>query len=113
MERMVRTHCRWRGSVKNLSVPPEAWECPFLVTVWFPARGPSQVLPIPDRSAHQGPGPSVPPSLAKRWPRWWTRACEEPVLHRAAGSGVVFLGRRSVACSNNKLVAIKADAVFS
>ena len=83
MERMVRTHCRWRGSVKNLSVPPEAWECPFLVTVWFPARGPSQVLPIPDRSAHQGPGPqchrpSQSDGLAGGRGRVRSRVCTEP-----------------------------------
>lgn len=77
------------------SLCPEAEECP-------PARGPSRrPLPAGTRPlALLFPLPSD--VLAGGRP-----FCTEPP---AVGR---FPGRHSVACSNNKLVAIKADAVFS
>lgn len=111
MERTVRTHCGWRGSVKTLTVlllqpgsvslPSEMFGFPLshlLRPLW--------VLPIPDRSVHGDPA-ATPLALPER------TAVRGAVLHRARWQWGCFLWRRSVACSSNKLVAIKADAVFS
>lgn len=60
MERTVRTPCRRCGSVNNLTAPPEAGAVAPRETSGLPLprlpEAPSRVRPIPDRSAHQGPG---------------------------------------------------------
>ena len=84
---------------------PEAGACPPSHAAWFSARGPAAQV---GQSA--GPRPSVLrplPSDGLAGGRLRSPFCTEPP---AVGR---FPGRRSVACSNNKLVAIKADAVFS
>lgn len=118
MERVVRAHCRWCGSVRNVTVPTQGQgvSLPGDMFGFLLPRLPkasSRVPPIPDRSARWGPGPQRHCPLQSDGLAGGRWACEEPILDRAASSGGVFLWRRSVACSNNKLVAIKADAVFS
>lgn len=88
------------GSVKNLPVSLPSKTFGFLLPCL--PEVPSGALPIPDRSVHQGPGSATVPSQS-----------DDLTDTEPNGSGVDFLWRHSVACSNNKLVAIKADAVFS
>lgn len=106
------------GSVKQLTAPLQRQRlCPFpvkgLVSCSLSARGPSGVLPIPDRSVHQGPGCQRHRPLPKRCPRSLTENWLRSHSSQSPRQRVVFLWQCSVACSNNKLVAIKADAVFS
>lgn len=106
------------GSVKQLTAPLQRQGlCPFpvkgLVSCSLSARGPSGVLPIPDRSVHQGPGCQRHRPLPKRCPRSLTENWPRSHSSQSPRQWVVFLWQCSVACSNNKLVAIKADAVFS
>lgn len=58
----LRAHCRWRGSGKNFTEPfLERGRGLFLSEMFgflLPPlpKAPSRVLPIPDRSVHQGTG---------------------------------------------------------
>lgn len=110
MERTVRTHCGWRGSVKTLTVlllQPGSVSLPNEMFGFLLSRllRPLRVLPIPDRPVHRDPA-ATPLSLPSG------RLCEERSSQSPPAVGC-FLWRCSVACSSNKLVAIKADAVFS
>lgn len=85
----------------SVSLPNEMFG--FLLShLLRPLRG----LPIPDRPVHKDPA-ATPLSLPER------TAVRGAILHRARWQWGCFLWQCSVACSSNKLVAIKADAVFS
>lgn len=85
MERTVRTHCGWRGSVKTLTVlllQPGSVSLPNEMFGFLLSRllRPLRVLPIPDRPVHRDPA-ATPLSLPSG------RLCEEPFFTEPAGSG--------------------------
>ncbi|CAK6435564.1 unnamed protein product [Pipistrellus nathusii] len=109
MERTVRTHCGWRGSVKTLTVLLLQPGSVSLPREMFGFLLPRLLRPLRYRLSQTGQCPGTqppPPSLPGGQP------CEEPSSQSPLAVGR-FLWRCSVACSSNKLVAIKADAVFS
>lgn len=93
---------------EHLGAPSRGW---CWGNIWFSAA-PSRELPIPDRSAHRGPGhrhchPSQVTTLCT------DRSVRGVFSAEPIRGAVVFPLQCSVACSNNKLVAINADAVSS